>query len=658
VDQAGDPLPAGAVARLGTVRFRHEAFFMHGRRIAFMPDRKTIVSVESPSVIRFWEAATGRVLREVHTGELSIRGFALSPDGTRIAVGGFLPFQKDEPTPGAVRVLDAATGKEVRTWARKDDDTDPCALAFTPDSRLLLSLGGRSGILRVEEIVSGTELLRQRFPGTGTVALALSPDGTTLAALSGCLYIWRWQSGEEPLERKEPRRAGRGLCFSPDGKLLAELSGTTAVLLWDVAAGRLLRKLEPGEDTALRYDVAFTPDGKVAAATRPRRAWDGTVHFWDPATGRQLRRLEARGIELYGLAISADGRLLAAQTQHALRVWDLASGKPMDTDAEAHRDHVGGIATRVGGLVATASDDGTVRVWDAGSGRQRFCLDHGQWVRGVALSPDGKRLGSSGVGDDAVRLWDLETGREIYRVAGHGEHGGRRVVTFTPDGRRLLSWGDDFYLRVWDARTAKALREYHTLPTGIKIPEEDTELARNQRMTLGAHAAFSADGKVMALAVANRASVFDTDTGKEILAFETAQCMPHSAAISPDGRRLLLAGWGAQVETKLTDGATRVTIAEENPLELWDLTQGKRLRKVLLPGMFAGPAAFSADGATFAVAVEKPRPAVRLWEAATGAEKPAIAVPVRASALAFTPEGRHLITALDDTTALVWELKK
>jgi WD40 repeat protein len=164
-DLYGDPLPRGALARLGTTRFRHGDYGLVG--LFFLPDGKTLVGATSElHVMPLWETQTGRRLREISTGTLFVRGFALSPDGKYAAVLGFYPYDESNPPKGAVRILDVASGKEVRSFARDAHDAGS-ALAFTPDNKLLASMGG-NGILRIGEVATRVEILQQQFPRGGT----------------------------------------------------------------------------------------------------------------------------------------------------------------------------------------------------------------------------------------------------------------------------------------------------------------------------------------------------------------------------------------------------------------------------------------------------------------------------------------------------------
>jgi WD40 repeat protein len=117
-----------------------------------------------------------------------------------------------------------------------------------------------------------------------------------------------------------------------------------------------------------------------------------------------------------------------------------------------------------------------------------------------------------------------------------------------------------------------------------------------------------------------------------------------------------VAGGGQQIEKKSADGRVLLTRTEEHAVTLWDLTNGKPVRQVMVTGSATSPVAFAADG-TVCAAASRDEGKVLVWDVATGEERHTIAgFGGRVSALAFTPDGKQLVTALDDTTALIWEL--
>lgn len=645
VDRYGDALPAGALVRLGTVRYRCGGFYL-----AFLPDNRTVVSVRESNPIAFWDARTGRLLREIDTDTFSVRNTAaLSRDGKRLAVSGsILDIKSGWRT--SIRVYDVAAGRVLRSFER-DSRNEVRSLALSPKGDLLFSISS-SGKLRIEEVATGAERRQEKFPGFFG-SLALSPDGKTLAISSGPntdkLHLWNWQAAEGPRELKAPHRDVSGLTFSSDGKLLAECTylGPT-VRLWDVAGGRLLHKLElPDHEPFWHRYAAFSPDGKVFAASgsvKDRCA----VNLWDPATGKFLRRLD---LGEGALAFSHDGKLLAisdAPWAPGVRVWDFAADRELSANSEAHTNSVNAVATGRNDLVATASDDRTIRIWDAATGRQRHCLTHGNWVRDIALAPDGSRLVSSSL-DDTVCLWDVASGRRIYRFAGNGKVGGQRAVAFSPDGKSVLAWGEDMYLRSGDVGTGKVILERAIRPDGIRLRDD---------ITLGlVKGRFTPDGKHLILHFGTDFYVFDTATGKQLRKIPSEERLVLELAVSPDSKLLLASALGRPVETTLANGTVVSTSAKNYPVTWWDIATGRQRGQILLPGEDGGPVAFAPDGRTFAVATSRPKACICVVELASGKERHRIAG-FRGSvrSLAFLPDCRRLVSGMDDGTALVWDL--
>ena len=276
-----------------------------------------------------------------------------------------------------------------------------------------------------------------------------------------------------------------GVAFSPDGLLLATASLDGTARLWDVATGGCLRTLTYSHRSSISrspysinevFGVAFSPDGRLLATTSYEE-----MALWDPATGHCLRTLTGHTSVVYGVAFSPDGRLLATVGyDQTARVWDPVTGHCLRT-LTGHTSVVYGVAFSPDGrLLATASYDQTARVWDPATGHcQRILTGHTNRVLGVAFSPDGRLLATASE-DGTARVWDPATGHCQRILTGHT--GTVLGVAFSPDGRLLATAGYDQTARVWDPATGHCQRT----------------LTGHTRVVYGV--AFSPDGRLLATA--------------------------------------------------------------------------------------------------------------------------------------------------------------
>jgi len=487
---------------------------------AFSPDGRVVASGNRRGQVILWDAATGKIVRELERAPQPIASLCFAPDGATLAAG---------TDYGLLHVWDVATG--ATRYSLQAHQWMVGTVTFNPDGTLVAS-GGFDGAVQIRDASTGTLRIASRIHTNKVTALG----------------------------------------FSPDGSLLASGSTDSLIHIIDPLTGELRRTLHGHADRVVM--TAFTEDGsRLVSAGR-----DGTVKWWDNYLAPDVPVIPVPFGSPRAMAISRGGEIIVAGGEsNAAAVWSVRERR-MLRYLRGHTRPVHSIAINpADDSVATISFDRSVRYFDPYTGELHWAISDAHTGPGynAAFSPDGRVLATVG-NDDYARLWDTRTGGAITVLPGHGTAG--LAVAFTPDGNHIVTGSQDGIVRFWKAATHEcvAILPGHRgevwniitfrAPDGTQVALTGGEDHIVRLWDVGATAAgASAESACIRQFVGHRGGVFglalhpglarlatgsfdntvrlwDLATGEEILSLKGHVLTVYSLAFTPDGRTLFSCG--------------------------------------------------------------------------------------------------------------------
>jgi WD40 repeat protein len=675
VDALGDPLPPGAVARLGTLRFKHPSTpELHHNillptiitSVHYSADGSRLVSRAAPyDTVRVWDTSTGRALpgdwdNRVCSADEAI---ALSPDGALLAVQSHDSQRRDAAK--AVRLWDVATGKLLRSLPPAGRFH---SLEFVDGGKALVTT--QADAVRWWDVATGKEwrswkpfgatVVSDRYdpdlPPTPLYHLVLSagakhvlatlrvpdPQGTFLPGATVILFDVttgkeRWRLRDEKAEAAWP-------LVSADNRRLALLFGSHRLDIHDTADGKRLftlplqKELFPNDGVR---GIALSADGETLALAGP----DAGVYVWCARDRKwrtyQVRSGNAQHSPIRRLMLSPDGTRLVAASGGDLQFIDVATLKEVHSFV-GHRGWVESVAFSADGkrlLTGGVRSDLHLRevlTWDTATWKRlKITSDQVASWRNIGICSPEHAVYLGKEGDDRLNLYDYATGKPLGRLQAPAKLHQEARGFFAPSGK--------FFVSLNEAEGESLVGHLYAVPSGkrlARLPNFMLVLSEAR-----CPVAFAADGQLVAVHGLDGAIyLLETATGKEVGRLDSA---PHSErwilghlAFSPDGKHL--ASWNDR----------------DHAIHFWNVRTGKKWLALPEAAPTAGLGvvcfAWSPDGRMFAVGGGNK---IDLWELSTHKFRCALrGHEAEVRCLAFSPDSRLLASGSVDTTVLVWDV--
>lgn len=601
----------------------------------------------------------------------------------------------------ARKVADERLERETTARREADQERDR-ANAAAEQSRRLLYASDMAQALRAwhrNDVVRKRELLSRHIPVAGQ------------QDLRGFEWQYLWnQTSFAPQMIAQSEHPFYFCEFSPDGLTLAASGGDDRIRLFDAQTFALLMELEAGQKEV--NGLAFTADSGTLASAGD----DGTIALWDLKSRSLLRRFAAHEDAAYQVRfIDQDQSIVTCGNDNDLRLWRVADGSSLGS-LQHHEARVDAIATSSNGLLTAASKSGHYSVWNIVGRTMEYSTGSAAAaaVNAIAVSPDDELLAtgqSSGmfairrledglvvgmhpvtdsihsvafspgrreqtrfaaVGDRSglIHLFPfaidktstglplLETQRQSWRWQAH--QGRVFGMAVSPDGRRLITAGEDGRLCQWNLERHHATRVLQSNTDDLLSLGEDRLLTSQNGTLTDLDLAATRSSRIQARPLKRPLHIWFASAAKRVFAVTSdfGEVLSWPLTFAGDHENCFVELRSRPGETFKSfavtpDGSRFAVVVADSADQCW-LQIGELEAQQRIPCALNSHPVCSPDGRLFVYSKEKD---LFLVDSTNGASLGVLKghrTTIEGSA--FSPDGAFLATVSRDRTVRVWDL--
>jgi WD40 repeat protein len=385
------------------------------------------------------------------------------------------------------------------------------SVALSDDGSLVAFIAGNAAFLARSD--GRGKLIALRGHTDAVLSVTLSADARLVAttSLDRSTRVWRTGDGAALATHRIVRSYPMAAEFSRDGKRLLTNVDNGSLHLWNTLTKGAALELDPLNHTP--YHAKLSPSGnEVIGPTK-----EGPILLWKLSRPRRPQMFRGHADWVNVALMTADGLVVSASDDETARTWGSGSGGEMIF--KTGKVSAMAVSTKHGRMFISGLD-GTTKVWSlrGGAGEEKILSVPGTKLQSVSFSHDGRRL-VTGATDHTIRLWDVASGAPHRVLTGH--RGGVSSAVFSANDQEILSMSEDGSARIWDANTGRMLRTL-TCPTG-RMSEVD----------------FSGDGTLVVASCGNAFVWRHKDGGPPVELQDPTRTSRH-ARFSPDGSQVLV----------------------------------------------------------------------------------------------------------------------